>query len=158
MKNPVKKSERFILLFTMLLFALALALAGCSQASAVKKNVPITLNEVAHSIFYAPQYAAIELGYFEEEGIDLTVVNGAGADKVMTALISGDAQIGFMGSEASIYVSQEGAADPAVNFAQLTQRAGNFLVGRTKQPEFKWEDLKGKKVLGGRAGGVHILM
>ena len=84
MKNPVKKSERFILLFTMLLFALVLALAGCSQASAVKKNVPITLNEVAHSIFYAPQYAAIELGYFEEEGIDLTVVNGAGADKVMT--------------------------------------------------------------------------
>ena len=113
----------------------------------------VTLNEVAHSIFYAPQYAAIELGYFEEEGIDLTVVNGAGADKVMTALISGDAQIGFMGSEASIYVSQEGAADPAVNFAQLTQRAGNFLVGRTKQTDFKWEDLKGKKVLGGRAGG-----
>ena len=108
--------------------------------------------------FYAPQYAAIELGYFEEEGIDLTVVNGAGADKVMTALISGDAQIGFMGSEASIYVSQEGAADPAVNFAQLTQRAGNFLVGRTKQTDFKWEDLKGKKVLGGRAGGMHTSM
>ena len=118
------------------------------------KMTAVTLNEVAHSIFYAPQYAAIELGYFEEEGIDLTVVNGAGADKVMTALISGDAQIGFMGSEASIYVSQEGAADPAVNFAQLTQRAGNFLVGRTKQTDFKWEDLKGKKVLGGRAGGM----
>ena len=118
----------------------------------------VTLNEVAHSIFYAPQYAAIELGYFEEEGIDLTLVNGAGADKVMTALISGDAQIGFMGSEASIYVSQEGADDPAVNFAQLTQRAGNFLVGRTAQPDFKWEDLKGKKVLGGRAGGVHTSM
>lgn len=130
-------------------------LTGCGKMdeAAGGKMTAVTLNEVAHSIFYAPQYAAIELGYFEEEGIDLTVVNGAGADKVMTALISGDAQIGFMGSEASIYVSQEGAADPAVNFAQLTQRAGNFLVGRTKQPEFKWEDLKGKKVLGGRAGG-----
>lgn len=122
------------------------------------KMKKVTLNEVAHSIFYAPQYAAIELGYFEEEGIDLTLVNGAGADKVMTALISGDAQIGFMGSEASIYVSQEGADDLAVNFAQLTQRAGNFLVGRTAQPDFKWEDLKGKKVLGGRAGGVHTSM
>ena len=115
------------------------------QAEKMKK---VTLNEVAHSIFYAPQYAAIELGYFEEEGIDLTLVNGAGADKVMTALISGDAQIGFMGSEASIYVSQEGADDPAVNFAQLTQRAGNFLVGRTAQPDFKWEDLEGKESFG----------
>ena len=109
---------------------------------------------MAHSIFYAPQYAAIELGYFEEEGIDLTLVNGAGADKVMTALISGDAQIGFMGSEASIYVYQEGSQDYAVNFAQLTQRAGNFLVGRQPEDNFKWENLKGKKVLGGRAGGM----
>ena len=112
MKNPVKKSERFILLFTMLLFALALALAGCSQASAVKKNVPITLNEVAHSIFYAPQYAAIELGYFDEEGLDVTLVNGGGADKVMTALVSGEADIGFMGSEASVYTYANGEADP----------------------------------------------
>ena len=86
---------------------------------------PVTLNEVAHSVFYAPQYAAIELGYFEDEGIALTLVNGAGADKVMTSLISGDADIGFMGSEASIYVYQEGSDDYAVNFAQLTQRAGN---------------------------------
>ena len=87
-------------------------------------------------------------------GIDLTLVNGAGADKVMTALISGDADIGFMGSEASIYVYQEGSDDYAVNFAQLTQRAGNFLVGRTAQENFSWQDLKGKKVLGGRAGGM----
>ena len=88
-----------------------------------------------------------------DEGIDLTLVNGAGADKVMTALISGDAQIGFMGSEASIYVYQEGSQDYAVNFAQLTQRAGNFLVGRQPEDNFKWESLKGKKILGGRAGG-----
>lgn len=130
-------------------------LGGCSPAQktdeALKK---VTLNEVAHSIFYAPQYAAIELGYFKDEGIDLTLVNGAGADKVMTALISGDADIGFMGSEASIYVYQEGASDYAVNFAQLTQRAGNFLVGRSAEPDFTWQDLKGKTVLGGRAGGM----
>lgn len=132
-----------------------LALTGCGRDGAQDKNLtPVTLNEVAHSIFYAPQYAAIELGYFEEEGIDLTLVNGGGADKVMTALISGDAQIGFMGSEASIYVYQEGSQDYAVNFAQLTQRAGNFLVGRQPEPNFKWEDLRGKKVLGGRAGGM----
>ena len=142
--------KRYKALFAALLTGALAAgcLAGCGKmdGTAGGKMKKVTLNEVAHSIFYAPQYAAIELGYFEEEGIDLTLVNGAGADKVMTALISGDAQIGFMGSEASIYVSQEGADDPAVNFAQLTQRAGNFLVGRTAQPDFKWEDLKGKKV------------
>lgn len=132
---------------------LAASLSGC-QSSGSAGTTAVTLNEVAHSIFYAPQYAAIELGYFKEEGIDLTLVNGAGADKVMTALISGDADIGFMGSEASIYVYQQGSDDYAVNFAQLTQRAGNFLVGRTPQENFSWQDLKGKKVLGGRAGGM----
>ena len=132
-----------------------LLLSGCSAGGSSDKNLtPLVLNEVAHSIFYAPQYAAIELGYFEEEGIDLTLVNGGGADKVMTALISGDAQIGFMGSEASIYVYQEGSQNYAVNFAQLTQRAGNFLVGREPEPDFTWENLRGKKVLGGRAAGM----
>ena len=126
---------------------------SCGHA-ADSSLTPVTLNEVAHSIFYAPQYAAIELGYFEDEGIDLTLVNGAGADKVMTALVSGDADIGFMGSEASIYTYIQGDEDYAVNFAQLTQRAGNFLVGRTPEADFKWEDLVGKKVLGGRAGGM----
>ena len=129
-------------------------LAGCSTEPSKSSLTPVTLNEVAHSIFYAPQYAAIELGYFEEEGIDLTLVNGAGADKVMTALVSGDADIGFMGSEASIYTYAGGAEDYAVNFAQLTQRAGNFLVGRSPEENFRWENLKGKKVLGGRAGGM----
>ena len=118
----------------------------------------VTLNEVAHSIFYAPQYVAIEKGYFAEEGIDLELVTGFGADKVMTAVISGEADIGFMGAEASIYAYQEGANDVIVNFAQLTQRAGNFLVAREEMPDFQWEDLKGKKVLGGRKGGMHISM
>lgn len=130
-----------------------LGLSGCSQ-SETSGLTPVTLNEVAHSVFYAPQYAAIELGCFEEEGIDLKLVNGGGADKVMTALISGDADIGFMGSEAGIYVYQEGSEDYAVNFAQLTQRAGNFLVSRSPDPDFQWADLKGKSVLGGRAGGM----
>ena len=114
------------------------------------KNV--TLNEVAHSIFYAPMYVAIENGYFEEEGIRLTLVTGFGADKTMTAVLSGEADIGFMGSEASIYTYNEGATDYVVNFAQLTQRAGNFLVSRDDVKDFKWEDLKGKDVLGGRKG------
>ena len=113
----------------------------------------MTMYEVAHSIFYAPQYAAIELGYFKEEGIDLTLVNGAGADKVMTAMLAGDADIGFMGSEASIYTYAQGAEDYAVNFAQLTQRAGNFLVARQPDPDFSWQKLRGSRVLGGRAGG-----
>ena len=126
--------------------------------SAAKKEEPkltkVTLNEVAHSIFYAPQYVAIEEGYFKDEGLDLTLVTGFGADKTMTAVISGEADIGFMGAEASVYAYQEGAADPVVNFAQLTQRAGNFLVAREEMPDFKWEDLKDKKVLGGRKGGM----
>lgn len=119
-----------------------------------KKLTPVTLNEVAHSIFYAPMYVAIEKGYFKAEGIDLTVQTGFGADKTMTAVLSGTADIGFMGSETSIYTYNEGANDYVVNFAQLTQRAGNFLVAREDIKDFKWEDLKGKKVIGGRKGGM----
>ena len=142
-------------------------LAGCSQdkeaarpestsTEQAEENEPVkvTLNEVAHSIFYAPMYVAIEEGYFEEEGIDLELVCGFGADKTMTAVISGEAEIGFMGSEASIYTYAEGATDYVVNFAQLTQRAGNFLVAREEMPDFTWEDLKGHLVLGGRKGGM----
>ena len=133
-------------------FLACAALCGCGKETSGR--TPVTLYEVAHSIFYAPQYAAIELGYFQEEGIDLTLVNGAGADKVMTAMLAGDADIGFMGSEASIYTCVQGAEDYAVNFAQLTQRAGNFLVARQPDPDFTWQKLKGSRVLGGRAGGM----
>ena len=119
-----------------------------------KELVKVTLNEVAHSIFYAPMYVAIEEGYFEDEGIALDLVCGFGADKTMTAVISGEADIGFMGSEAPIYTYAEGATDYVVNFAQLTQRAGNFLVAREEMPDFTWEDLKGHTVLGGRKGGM----
>ena len=125
-----------------------------SENTAHKKMTEVTLNEVAHSIFYAPQYVAIEEGYFEEEGISLQLITGFGADKVMTAVLSGEADIGFMGSESSIYTYQEGANDVIVNFAQLTQRAGNFLVAREEMADFSWDDLKGKDVLGGRKGGM----
>ena len=124
------------------------------DTSSLPALTEVTLNEVAHSIFYAPMYVAIEEGYFEDEGIDLTIVTGFGADKTMTAVISGSADIGFMGSESSIYTYNEGANDYVVNFAQLTQRAGNFLVARETATDFKWEDLKGKDVLGGRKGGM----
>ena len=155
-KNKLKTG--FCYLGILLLLMLVCTTIGCKHKkddSETKKELtPVTLNEVAHSIFYAPQYAAIEMGYFEEEGIALTLDTGFGADKTMTALISGNADIGFMGSEASIYTYQEGNEDYAVNFAQLTQRAGNFLVARKADPDFSWEKLKGATVLGGRKGGM----
>ena len=140
------------LLPVLALAVLAFALTGCGkQSSGLKK---VRLQEVAHSIFYAPMYVALEEGYFEEEGLDVELKNGNGADKVMTAMIAGEADIGFMGPEATIYVYNEGNENYGVNFAQLTQRAGNFLVGRGADPDFKWSDLKGKTVIGGRAGGM----
>lgn len=151
------KSKKYIAAaLAVLLAAAALPVIAFAEEKEKenKEPVKITLNEVAHSIFYAPQYVAVEEGYFEEEGLDLTLVTGFGADKVMAAVLSGDAEIGFMGAEASVYAFQEGANDPVVNFAQLTQRAGNFLVAREEMPDFKWEDLKGKNVLGGRKGGM----
>lgn len=152
------KSKKYIAAALAVFLAAALPVTAFAEEKENQESVKITLNEVAHSIFYAPQYVAVEEGYFEEEGLDLTLVTGFGADKVMAAVLSGDAEIGFMGAEASVYAFQEGANDPVVNFAQLTQRAGNFLVAREEMPDFKWEDLKGKDVLGGRKGGVHILM
>ena len=145
-----------------MLAAAALALITIGIAACSGKDTPaasgdltkVTLNEVAHSIFYAPQYVAIEEGYFAEEGIDLELVTGFGADKTMTAVLSGEADIGFMGSEASIYVYSQTPDDYIVNFAQLTQRAGNFLVAREPMENFQWSDLKGKEVLGGRKGGM----
>ena len=134
--------------------ALPMTAFAAEKDGGEEKLTKVTLNEVAHSIFYAPQYVAIEEGYFAEEGLDLTLVTGFGADKTMTAVISGEADIGFMGAEASIYAYQEGATDPVVNFAQLTQRAGNFLVAREEMPDFTWDDLRDKRVLGGRKGGM----
>ena len=134
----------------------AFLFAGCAQQDGGKavSGKKVVLNEVAHSIFYAPMYDAIEEGYFKDAGIDLEVVTGFGADKTMTAVLSGEADIGFMGPETTVYAQNEGAKDTVVNFAQLTQRAGNFLVAREAADDFKWSDLKGKQILGGRAGGM----
>ncbi len=143
--------KKICALFSVLAMTVGL-LAGCQKSDGGLTKVNLT--EVAHSIFYAPMYVAIEKGYFADEGIDINLVNGNGADKVMTALVAGEADIGFMGPEATIYVYQEGSENYAVNFAQLTQRAGNFLVGREQDADFKWDDLKGKTVIGGRAGGM----
>lgn len=143
--------KRRLIAVVLVLLMVMTTLVGCKKESNLTK---ITLNEVAHSIFYAPQYVALELGYFKDEGLDVELVTGFGADKTMTAVLSGEAEIGFMGSESSIYVYNEGADDYVVNFAQLTQRAGNFLVAREANDNFKWTDLIGKTVIGGRAGGM----
>ncbi len=135
---------------------LAFALSGCGAGDGSSKGdgTKVVLNEVAHSIFYAPLYVAIEEGYFAEEGIQLELVTGFGADKTMTAVLTDEADIGFMGSESTIYTYSGGTADYVVNFAQLTQRAGNFLVSRTPIDDFSWDMIKGKDLLGGRAGGM----
>ena len=150
------KKRKTLPLVLFLVLTLLPVLSGCSSSSPGSAGTDglksITLNEVAHSIFYAPMYVAIEKDYFKDEGIDLELVTGFGADKTMTAVLSNEADIGFMGPETTVYTYNEGANDKIVNFAQLTQRAGNFLVAREEMPDFRWEDLKGRKVLGGRSG------
>ena len=114
----------------------------------------VRLNEVTRSVFYAPQYVAIAKGFMAEEGIELEITTGQGADKVMTAVLAGQSDIGFAGPEASIYVYNEGKTDYCQVFAQLTQKDGSFLVAREKTDNFSWQDLKGKTVIPGRKGGV----
>lgn len=114
----------------------------------------VRLNEVTRSVFYSPQYVAIKLGYFSEKGIEIELTTGQGADKVMTAVIAGQSDIGFAGPEASIYIYNEGKSDYAQVFAQLTKRDGSFLVSKTRPEEFSWDDLRGKTVIPGRKGGV----
>ena len=131
------------------------SLTGCASnnnSPQEKKLDKITIAEVTHSVFYAPQYAAITKGFFEEEGIEIDLIDAQGADKTMAALISGEADIGLMGPEASIYVYNQGSDDYAINFAQLTKRDGSFIVSREKNDDFSYEDMKGKEILGCRAG------
>lgn len=118
------------------------------------ENIVIKMNEVTRSVFYAPQYVAINNGYFKDYGIDIELMTGQGADAVMTSVLSGEAQIGFAGPEASIYVYNEGKEDYTQVFAQLTKRDGSFLVSKDKLSDFKWEYLKGKTIIPGRKGGV----
>ena len=151
-EGHVLRYARMGIVIGTVLSMLLVVMTGCGKSTTGLTKV--RLQEVAHSIFYAPMYVALEEGYFEEEGLNVELTNGNGADKVMTAMIAGEADIGFMGPEATIYVYNEGNSDYAINFAQLTQRAGNFLVGRSNDQNFSWSDLKGKTVIGGRAGGM----
>ena len=126
-------------------------MAACSQDN--EEMVTLRVCEVTHSVFYAPFYAALELGFFEEEGIEIELTNGGGADKVMTAVLAGQSDIGLAGPEACVYVALEGREDHPVVFGQLTKRDGSFIVGRTDD-DFEWSDLEGKTIIGGRKGGM----
>lgn len=137
----------FLILMSSILI---ISLAACNQ----EKTHKVKLAEVTHSIFYAPQYVAIEKGFFEDEGLDIDLILTPGGDKVMTALLSDGADIGLVGSETSIYVSAQGSNDPVINFAQLTQTDGTFLVSRKKVDNFTWDQLKGSMFLGQRKGGM----
>lgn len=119
-----------------------------------KDNNKLRVAEVTHSIFYAPQYAAISEGYFKDEGIDIELILTPGADKVTASVLSGDVEIGFCGPEATIYVYQSKEDDYLQTFAQLTKKDGSFLISREKNDNFKIEDLKGKTIIGGRTGGM----
>ncbi|MFY9120248.1 MAG: ABC transporter substrate-binding protein [Syntrophomonadaceae bacterium] len=138
---------------------LATSMVGCGQKEESDQQLTkVRYCEVVRSIFYAPMYVAINEGFFAEEGLEIEMTTGQGADKVMTALLSGGADIGLAGPEATVYVYNQGQEDYVVNFAQLTNRDGSFLVGRQPEPDFKWENLRGKTVIGGRPGGVPEMM
>ena len=139
-----------LLTFLLAVLMIVPALCACGQ----KSTSVVRLNEVTHSVFYAPQYVAMSQGFFAEEGLEVELTNGGGADKVMTAVVSGQSDIGLAGPEASIYVYNQGKADHTQIIAQLTKRDGSFLVGRTEDDAFSWEDLRGKTIIGGRKGGV----
>ncbi|WP_352419684.1 ABC transporter substrate-binding protein [Proteiniborus sp.] len=141
---------KFISIVLLIIILASTFLMGCEK----NDTKTLKLIEVTHSVFYAPQYVAITKGFFEEEGLKIELINGKGADKCMTAILSGEADIGFMGPEATIYVYNQNKEDYAVNFAQLTQKDGSFLVGREEDPNFTFDKLKGKSLLGGRKGGM----
>lgn len=144
--------KKGICLFVLVCMAIGLFLTGVEKTP--KETEKVRVCEVTHSIFYAPQYVALAKGFFEEEGLDVELTNGGGADKVMSALLSDHAEIGFAGPEACVYVYNEGRDDPAKIFAQVTKCDGSFLVGRSPEKDFDWKNLKGSHVLPGRRGGV----
>ena len=141
----MKKLAAILLAAVMLIFPM-----GCA---AQEDTVTVKVSEVAHSVFYAPQYVAMSQGFFAEEGLEIELLNGGGADKVMTSVLTGEVHVGLAGPEACIYVLLEGREDAPRIFAQLTNCDGAFLVGRTDET-FRWENLRGKTIIGGRKGGV----
>lgn len=140
--------KKICCLFVCLVCVLSI---GCTPKN---DKTLIRVNEVTHSIFYAPMYAAIEKGFFADEGLEIELTNGGGADKSMTAVLSGSADIGFMGPEAALYVIEGGKQNYPQVFAQLTKRDGSFLISRTDEQNFDWTGLDGKEFIAGRKGGV----
>lgn len=139
-----------------LLCLLCLVLSfGCNKAE--KGLIPVELHEVTRSVFYAPQYIAAGLGYFEDEGLDVRITTSGGSDKAMTALISGEADICLAGPETAVYVYNEGKENHPVVVGQLTKRDGSFLLSRQEETDFQWEDLRGKTIIGGRRGGMPFM-
>ena len=132
---------------------LALCLLCAAVPALAEEPVRVRVSEVTHSVFYAPQYAAMALGFFADEGLEIDLMNGGGADKVMTSVLTGEVEIGLAGPEACIYVLLEGRRDAPRVFAQLTQCDGSFIVGRQAE-DFAWQNLRGKTILGGRKGGM----
>ena len=139
--------------YHLFLLVAALILAACAPEPQSHLQT-VRLNQVVHSIFYVPQYAAMELGFFADYGIQIELDTGNGADRSMTALLSNHADIALLGTEAALYVYIEGREDYAVPFAQLTAGAGNFLVAREPMPDFSWDQLRGQTIIGGRVGGM----
>ena len=148
--------KKIIILICLIIIAGVILINLCTINSKEDNNNlnKVKVAEVAHTIFYAPFYAAMSKDYFKEEGIEVDLILTSGADKVTAAVLSGDVDIGFCGSEATIYVYNSGEEDYLVNFARLTKKDGSFLVSRQKIDNFKLEDLKGKTVIGGRKGGM----
>ncbi len=151
-----KKSK--LALFLALVFTISCSFIGCGKKEEKSELQKVRLNEVVRSVFYAPMYVAISEGFFEEEGLEIDLSTGQGADKVMQNVLSNNADIGFCGPEQVIYIYNQGREDYPVLFAQLTQKDGSFLVGRNGEENFTWEQLKGKKLIGGRPGVVHKSM
>ena len=149
-----------ILVIIILIFAIIASITGGRNSNKLNETNPqnslrtINVSEVTRSVFYSPQYVAIEKGFFEKYGIKIELITGQGADAVMTSVLSNQVEIGFAGPEAAIYVYNEGKDDHTQVFAQLTKRDGSFLVSREKTDNFSWQNLKGKTVIPGRKGGV----
>ncbi|MBU3158182.1 ABC transporter substrate-binding protein [Clostridium frigoris] len=148
----IKKMSIFSLLLSLAL--ITTLFSGCTQKTATTPLVKVKLNEVVRSIFYAPMYAAISQGFFKEEGLNIELSTGQGADKTMQQVLSKASDIGLAGPEQVIYIYNQQRKDYPVLFAQLTQKDGSFLVSRKAESNFKWESLKGKTIIGGRPGGV----
>ena len=148
----MKKVVINILMVLIIFLILCSIIFSCTRKDNDNGLTTVKVAEVAHSIFYAPQYAAIANGYFEEEGIDIELTLASGADKVTAAVLSGDVDIGFCGSEATIYIYNGGEEDYLKTFAQLTQKDGSFIVAREKNDNFTLEDLRGAYIIGGREG------